>query len=76
MTFVAVVNDGKIALPSDAQLPTGTRVRVETLAEPASPVAHTTSFAEDFREFVGIATDLPSDLARNHDHYLYGTPRR
>jgi hypothetical protein len=24
----------------------------------------------------GTAGDLPPDLARNHDHYLYGLPRR
>ncbi|MCX8092336.1 MAG: hypothetical protein N3I86_15610 [Verrucomicrobiae bacterium] len=27
-------------------------------------------------EFAGKAQELPSDLAENHDHYLYGTPRR
>lgn len=28
-------------------------------------------------ELVGLAggTDMPTDLARNHDHYLYGTGR-
>ena len=24
----------------------------------------------------GTAEGLPSDLAENHDHYLYGTPKR
>ena len=24
----------------------------------------------------GCMTDLPSDLARNHDHYIHGTPKR
>ncbi len=24
----------------------------------------------------GIADGLPADLAENHDHYLYGAPRR
>lgn len=27
-------------------------------------------------EFAGIADDLPSDLARNHDHYIHGHPKR
>ena len=28
------------------------------------------------REFAGTAEGLPEDLAENHDHYLYGTPKR
>lgn len=27
-------------------------------------------------EFAGTAEGLPPDMARNHDHYLYGTPRQ
>jgi hypothetical protein len=27
-------------------------------------------------KFAGVLKGLPSDLARNHDHYLYGTPRK
>jgi len=27
-------------------------------------------------EVAGTAEGLPADLAENHDHYLYGTPRR
>ncbi len=27
-------------------------------------------------EIAGCADDLPADLSVNHDHYLYGTPKR
>lgn len=27
-------------------------------------------------EFAGKAEGLPKDLSANHDHYLYGTPKR
>jgi hypothetical protein len=27
-------------------------------------------------EIAGTADDLPSDMSLNHDHYLYGTPKR
>jgi len=27
-------------------------------------------------EIAGTADDLPADLSVNHDHYLYGTPKR
>jgi hypothetical protein len=27
-------------------------------------------------EVAGTADDLPADISANHDHYLYGTPKR
>lgn len=27
-------------------------------------------------EFVGIIDTLPEDFAAEHDHYIYGTPKR
>ena len=27
-------------------------------------------------EFAGTAEGLPPDMARNHDHYLHGTPKK
>jgi hypothetical protein len=27
-------------------------------------------------EFAGTAEGLPTDMAENHDHYLYGVPKR
>jgi hypothetical protein len=34
------------------------------------------SWGEALQEVAGTAEGLPPDLARNHDHYLHGTPRR
>ncbi len=31
---------------------------------------------ESLRDFVGIIKDGPPDWAENHDHYLYGTPKK
>jgi len=31
---------------------------------------------EQLKVFDGRADDLPVDLALQHDHYLYGTPKR
>ena len=64
--------DGKVIVPDEpVQLPVGHPLRVHLeLAEPAEP---------RFAEFLGFAADLPdapSDLAAQHDHYLYGTPKR
>ena len=27
-------------------------------------------------KFAGLAKGLPPDMAKNHDHYIHGTPRR
>ncbi len=72
MSVIGVVENGKVVLPSETKLPNGTRVRVEPLpAEgPEAPLV------DAFREYIGIFDDLPSDLARNHDHYIHGAPKR
>jgi len=35
-----------------------------------------TGWGKALLEVAGTADDLPSDLAVNHDHYLYGAPKR
>ena len=34
------------------------------------------SLARCLLKFAGVADDLPSDLARNLDHYVHGHPKR
>ena len=34
------------------------------------------SLARCLLKFAGVADDLPSDLARNHNHYIHGHPKR
>ena len=70
MSYTGIVENGKVLLPADADLPTGTRVRIETL-EPENP-----SLADSLQPFVGVFNDLPADLALNHDHYIHGTPKK
>jgi hypothetical protein len=31
--------------------------------------------AEMLLKYAGVIDDLPADIAKNHDHYLYGTPK-
>ena len=71
MSVIGVVEDGKVVLPPEVQLPSGTRVRVEPL-----PAEEQGSLADALRDYIGIFDDLPSDLARNHDHYIHGAPKR
>jgi hypothetical protein len=57
-------------------LPEGTRVRVEPVSIAVASVAPNESVLARLGEFVGAVGDLPEDLAENHDHYLYGAPKR
>jgi hypothetical protein len=34
------------------------------------------SHFEIFKSVIGKATNLPQDAAYQHDHYLYGTPKK
>ncbi len=40
-----------------------------TLHKAASPLG------ELLLKYAGVIDDLPSDMTKNHDHYLYGTPK-
>ncbi len=74
-----VVN-GVIILENGGTLPDGTIVRVEPVAE--SELAESVKDVSQLRDMLlshaGVIDDpeLPTDLAENHDHYLYGTPKK
>ena len=74
MSYTGIVEDGKVILPPEAKLPSGTKVRIE----PLGPLDSTATLAETLKDFVGVVDgrDLPTDLAKNHDHYLHGSPKR
>jgi hypothetical protein len=72
MTLHGIVQNGLIVLDQGATLPEGTRVEVVP-----EPTGEQPRKAKEFlMQFAGCMTDLPSDLARNHDHYLHGTPKQ
>ena len=72
MSYTGIVEDGKVVLPPEAKIPSGTRVRIEPIVDDTE---NGLTFAERFKDFIGII-DGPSDLARNHDHYIHGTPKK
>jgi hypothetical protein len=77
MTFTAR-SDGKVLVPEEpVELLTGTRYRVSVkpFAEAADDELH--PLREFARKYGGKAKgNYPADLAKNHDHYLHGTPKR
>ncbi|MCB9769723.1 MAG: hypothetical protein H6752_16120 [Candidatus Omnitrophica bacterium] len=72
MILKARVEDGKLAFEEPLDLPNGTEVTVEFETEkvPGPTVG------EFLLKYAGVAKGLPSDLARNHDHYLYGVDKK
>lgn len=72
MTYIGKVHNGTVVLPPDAALPEGAAVAVEPLL-PAGPRE---TRVRAVREIAAKLTNLPADLAKNHDHYLAGTPRK
>jgi hypothetical protein len=63
--------DGQVIVPDEpVQLPVGQPLRVHVEVVEAAPrFAELLSFASDL-------PDAPADLSAQHDHYLYGTPKR
>ncbi len=77
MTYTGEVRNGQIILENGVQLPEGTRVRVEPVnGESPTGEPEPGSLAAVLLKFAGVIDDLPSDMARNHDHYLYGAPKK
>jgi hypothetical protein len=44
-------------------------------ASPPAPPRGKEPFGEFLLRVAGTASGLPPDMAENHDHYLYGTPK-
>jgi len=64
--------DGQVIVPDEAlELPAGQRLRIEiqTVEADSPPFADLSDLAVDL-------PDVPTDLASQHDHYLYGTPEQ
>jgi hypothetical protein len=83
MEYDGTIKDGVVVFSGQVPLPDGTRVRVQPVGEPSSSPDVTTSqpsppqtLGQRLMRFAGRARGMPRDAARNHDHYLYGTPKR
>lgn len=78
MKYRGTVVNGVVVLPPGAKLPDGTNVEVSP--QPTGPALGNRedelTLAETFGSFLGVFNDLPVDLAENHDHYLYGLPKK
>ena len=84
MTVRGKVKNGKVVLNNPKALAEGTEVEVRP-AKKRKPAgkprklkdkARPRTLAERFANVIGKATGLPPDASVNHDHYLYGTPKK
>ena len=74
MTYRGRVKNGVVVLEGAVSLSDGTVVRVEPIDKPESDGDG--SIYGRLAQLAGKAKGLPRDLARQHDHYLHGCPRR
>ncbi len=71
MNYHGRVENGVVVLDNPIRLPEGTKVRVEPIEEQARR-----TLAERFRNIIGVADDMPEDMAERHNHYIHGTPKK
>jgi hypothetical protein len=72
MTFRGTVHDGKVLFDGDAALPEGTRVDIRPVRA-VKKKAKKKGLARLARHAVHTGI---TDLTDEHDHYVYGTPKR
>jgi hypothetical protein len=76
MVYQGTVQNGVVVFPSGVQLPEGSAVCVELIAN--GPPQQDRSSKDDILFRMGeyaVETGIP-DLAVNIDHYLYGHPKK
>jgi hypothetical protein len=72
MTLAGTIQNGVVVLDDGRQLPDGTRVEVIVRESPERG----STLRDRLLSLAGTVDDLPADMARNHDHYIHGTPKQ
>jgi uncharacterized protein (DUF433 family) len=62
MTYHGHIENGSVVLDDAVVLPEGAKLRVELLSESGK------TLAERFDGLIGCVSDLPADMAENHDY--------
>jgi hypothetical protein len=68
MTYRGHIKNGLVVFDERVALPEGAEVRVEPV-----PTQGRMTLAERFKDVIGCISDLPPDMAENHDHSIHGT---
>lgn len=72
MEMTGHIKGRSIELDDDPGLPDGAAVRIVVCEQRAS--SGTAALRDTLLRFAGKIDGLPTDLAENHDSYLYGEP--
>jgi hypothetical protein len=72
MSFEGTVQNGVVVFDAQTPLPEGTRVEILVKHEGAAKP----TLRERLLKLAGTVDDLPKDMARNHDHYIHGAPKK
>ena len=75
MVYRGIVKKGVVVIAEGVELPEGTEVRVEPIAQVERQVVEGPTLSEQFSDVIGTVPDLPSGMAEQHDHYLHGAPK-
>src|SRR5262249_438658 len=79
MTIRGQVRNGVVVLDNGGKLPEGSKVSVRVLGK-RKPIKERRSkpkvVPSGLMKHAGKVADLPTDAARNLDHYLYGHPKQ
>ncbi|MBE2283258.1 MAG: hypothetical protein IAE77_07335 [Prosthecobacter sp.] len=70
MSITATVINDTIKLPEGVHLEDQTEVLIVPARKPRQGMLNR------YKDFIGTVGSGIGDLADNHDHYLYGTPKR
>ena len=89
MTYRGHVEGGMIVLEGKKRPPAGAAVKVVLIAasthrksaasptrKVSGPAGKASNLSAVLLRHAGKGRKLPRDLARNHDHYLHGTPKK
>jgi hypothetical protein len=71
MSYTGIIENGVVRLPSATGWTDGTPVRIEKIEAPQDR----NELTRKLRQIAAQLDDLPADWAREHDHYLHGTPK-
>ena len=76
MEYTGRIERGVVVFDKKPRLAEGTPVRVQPVPGRRGKKRAASELGEMLLSFAGKAKGLPDDMAENHDHYLYGTPKR
>jgi hypothetical protein len=79
MVYRGHVERGVVVLDDAITLPDGLAVNIEPSVNGRQEAAvgeDGETLGQKLLKHAGKAVGLPRDLAENHDHYLYGTPKK